>query len=39
MTTQTKPTERDELRLKDHPHPEDLEATKSPIARLIDWLR
>ncbi|VTT87110.1 hypothetical protein DM2_3148 [Halorubrum sp. DM2] len=27
------------VRLKDTPRPEDLDATTSPVARLVDWLR
>ncbi len=31
--------ENDAARLKDTPRPEDLEATTSPAARLLAWLR
>ncbi|MGQ3327626.1 MULTISPECIES: hypothetical protein [Halorubrum] len=39
MATNTTNIERGPDRLKDTPRPEDLEATTSPAARLLAWLR
>ncbi len=39
MATKTDATQTPEIRLKDNPRPEDLDATESPIARLIARLR
>jgi hypothetical protein len=35
MATKTDTTQTPEIRLKDNPRPEDLDATTSPVARLI----
>jgi hypothetical protein len=39
MAKKAKIPESGPARLKDNPRPQDLAATKSPLARLVAWLR
>jgi len=39
MATKADATQNPEIRLKDNPRPEDLDATESPVARLVARLR